>query len=98
VVAIRPESREVVIGGADELGRDCVRLEELNWLAEALPAGSRCEVQLRYRSPAIPATIAALDAGSMELRLDRRARAVAPGQSGVLYAPEGRVLGGGVIS
>jgi tRNA-specific 2-thiouridylase len=98
VVEIRPESREVVIGGADELGRDCVRLEELNWLAEPLRAGSRCEVQLRYRSRPIPATIAGLDAGSMELRLDQRARAVAPGQSGVLYGPEGRVLGGGVIS
>jgi tRNA-specific 2-thiouridylase len=98
VVEIRPESREVVIGGADQLGRDRVRLDELNWLAEPLTPGSRCEVQLRYRSHAIPATVVAVDPGSLELRLDQRARAVAPGQSGVLYGPEGRVLGGGVIS
>jgi len=98
VVEIRPESREVVVGGADDLGRDRVRLDELNWLGEPLGPGARCEVQLRYRSRAIAATVVEAETGSLQLRLDQSARAVAPGQSGVLYGPEGRVLGGGVIS
>jgi tRNA-specific 2-thiouridylase len=98
VIEIRPESREVVVGSADELGRADVRLDELNWLTEPLPRGARCEVQLRYRSRAIPGTVVEANSGSLELRLDGRARAVAPGQSGVLYGAEGRVLGGGVIA
>jgi tRNA-specific 2-thiouridylase len=98
VIAIRPESREVVVGGTEELGRDGVRLEEVNWLADRLDAGARCHVQLRYRSPAISATVASVQDGGLELRLDHCARAVAPGQSGVLYEESGRVLGGGVIS
>jgi tRNA-specific 2-thiouridylase len=98
VVDIRPATREVVIGGADELARTAVRLAETNWLADPLTPGSRCEVQLRYRARAIAATVCAVDADVLELELDHPARAVAPGQSGVLYGAEGRVLGGGVIS
>jgi tRNA-specific 2-thiouridylase len=98
VIGIRPDSREVVVGSADELGRDRVRLDEVNWLAAPIGSGGRCEVQLRYRSRAIPATVTDAIEASVGLRLDRPARAVAPGQSGVLYDPAGRVLGGGVIS
>jgi tRNA-specific 2-thiouridylase len=98
VVEIRPETREVVLGGASELGRDRVRLEELNWLAAPLAPAARCDVQLRYRSRAIAATVMATEESSVELHLDEPARAVAPGQSGVLYGPRGRVLGGGVIA
>ncbi|HET8622936.1 MAG TPA: tRNA 2-thiouridine(34) synthase MnmA [Gemmatimonadales bacterium] len=98
VVEIRPDSREVVVGGAAELARDDVRLDELNWLAEPLLVGATCEVQLRYRSRAIAATVETVDQDGLRLRLRTPARAVAPGQSGVLYDPDGRVLGGGVIS
>jgi tRNA U34 2-thiouridine synthase MnmA/TrmU len=34
---------------------------------------------------------------SVVLALTTPVRAITPGQSGVLYGPEGRVLGGGVI-
>jgi tRNA-specific 2-thiouridylase len=98
VVEIRPGSREVVVGRAEDLGRSTVRLDELNWLTEPLAIGDRCEVQLRYRSRAIPATVASRDPDSLELRLDAPARAVAPGQSGVVYGPSDQLLGGGVIA
>jgi tRNA-specific 2-thiouridylase len=98
VVAIRPERREVVIGTMDELAGHRVRLEELNWLADPLLAGDRCEVQIRHRSRAVPATVVAGDGASLELALASPVRAITPGQSGVLYATGGRVLGGGVIA
>ena len=98
VVAIRPDSREVVIGTADELGGHRVRLDELNWLAAPLAPGEACEVQLRYRARAVEATIIGADAGSVDLALASPVRAIAPGQSGVLYARDGQVLGGGVIA
>jgi tRNA-uridine 2-sulfurtransferase len=98
VVEIRPQSREVVLGGLEELGRSRVRLQELNWLCMAPPPGTRCAVQLRYRSRAIAATVVALGGDELELELDGPARAVAPGQSGVLYGEDSRVLGGGVIA
>jgi tRNA-uridine 2-sulfurtransferase len=97
VVAIRPERREVVIGTAEELAGHRLRLEELNWLADPLEPGASCEVQIRYRGRAVPATVIGIDEGTIELALDTPVRAITPGQSGVLYGAGERVLGGGVI-
>ena len=97
VVAIRPETREVVVGDADDLLGHRVRLEEVNWLVEPLDPGAACEVQVRYRSPAVAATVVVRGQSDIELQLTTPVRAIAPGQSGVLYHGDGQVLGGGVI-
>jgi tRNA-uridine 2-sulfurtransferase len=98
VVAIRPDSREVVVGSEADLAGHRVTLEELNWLADPLAPGDRCLAQLRYRSTAVPALVTAVTRDAVELALERPVRAIAPGQSGVLYAENDRVLGGGVIA
>jgi tRNA-specific 2-thiouridylase len=88
----------VVVGGEEDLAGHQVSLDELNWLADPLEPGARCEVQVRYRSAAVPATVIEVTGGSMQLALERPVRAIAPGQSGVLYGMDDRVLGGGVIA
>jgi tRNA-specific 2-thiouridylase len=97
VIDIRPEQREVVVGTEEELEGHTVGLEEVNWLGEPLGVGDACAVQVRYRSRAVPARVTMMDGSSLELKLDQPARAITPGQSGVLYV-EDRVAGGGVIS
>jgi len=97
VIALRPDTREVVVGSAAELSGRRVRLEELNWLAGPLAPGDVCAVQLRYRAPAVAAEVIA-SGPALELALAEPVRAIAPGQSGVLYGPGERVLGGGVIA
>ncbi len=99
VLAIRPETREVVVGPAEALDARSLRLEEVNWLADPLAAGDRCEVQIRYRAKPVAAEVTRASAHdrALDLALLEHARAVAPGQSGVLYAGE-QVLGGGVIA
>jgi len=100
VVEIRPEAREVVIGSPEDLDGHRVDLEELNWLQEPRAPGDRCMVQIRYRSPALPATVLSMTGDSLSLALQQPGRAVSPGQSGVLYGAEDEalVLGGGVIA
>lgn len=98
VVGIRPETREVVVGEAGELEGWSVTLEEVNWLGDPLRSGDRCEVQVRYRARAVPAVIESAGSGRLELRLLEAARAITPGQSGVLYGVGERLLGGGVIA
>ena len=97
VVAIRPDRREVVIGSAAELEGHRIVLEEINWLADPLEAGDECRVQVRHRAPAVPGVVALVGPGSLELVLSSPIRAITPGQSGVLYGADDRVLGGGVI-
>jgi tRNA-specific 2-thiouridylase len=101
VVRIDPDERRVVIGTADELFGHRVMLKELNWLSTPPMTGETCEVQLRYRSRPVPASVAGTDVEGMEstitLELAEPVRAITPGQSGVMYDGTGRVLGGGII-
>jgi tRNA-specific 2-thiouridylase len=70
----------------------------VNWLATSLAPGDECEVQVRHRARAVPATVLATDDGSIDLALAIPVRAITPGQSGVLYGAGDQVLGGGVIA
>ena len=96
VLGVRPATREVVVGDAEELDRDDVVLGDLNWLTTPPSAGDRVEIQVRHRAPAVPATVVRVDDERVELRLDRPARAITPGQSGVLFRGD-VLLGGGRI-
>ncbi len=98
VVGIRPETREVVVGDADDLLGHSVTLEECNWLGRPVAAGDRCQVQLRYRAAAVPGVVRSTDGVCCTLDLEIPVRAIAPGQSGVLYSFDEQVLGGGVIA
>jgi tRNA-specific 2-thiouridylase len=82
----------------DELDGNRVTIEEVNWLSNPLGVGDRCDIQLRYRSRAVPAELVAIDGSSLSFDLLEPARAIAPGQSGVMYGSSGQVLGGGVIA
>lgn len=97
VVAIRPQRLEVVVGTAEELAGHSLRLDEVNWLGPSLEPGDTCQVQIRYRARAVEATVLERQEHSLMLALSAPVRAITPGQSGVLYGPGGRVLGGGVI-
>ena len=88
----------MVIGSLDDLDGHRVTLDEVNWLSLPLEPGDTCRVQLRYRAPAVPATVVSADDGTLGLALGAAVRAITPGQSGVLYDATERVLGGGVIS
>lgn len=97
VVAIRPATREVVLGSADDLDGLEVTLDEVNWLAAPLAPGDRVAVQVRSRAAAVPAQVASSDGGSVSLVFEEPVRAISPGQSGVLYGADEQVLGGGII-
>ena len=96
-MGIRPADRAVIVGPAEDLDGRVVRLAETNWLADPLEPGDRCQIQIRYRSRAVPAVIRSRSGSDLLLDLEEPARAITPGQSGVLYGHAGRVLGGGFI-
>lgn len=96
VVGINPAERAVVIGTVEELYGHNAELEEVNWLVDPLSVGDSCELQIRYRSRPVPARITGSCNGRIQLELNEPARAITPGQSGVLY--DGRkLLGGGIL-
>jgi len=97
VVRIEPETKRVVIGSKDELGRTQLTASETNWLVPP-PTNTefRCLAQIRYNSRAHAATAKVLPDDRLQIEFDAPQDGIAPGQAVVCYDGE-RVLGGGWI-
>jgi len=100
VTKILPDRRAVIIGPEAALWGKRVELEQVNWLAQPRPAGDTCRISTRYRSRTVEARITGESRNGAGLLLDlsEPLRAITPGQSGVLYGDDDRLLGGGEIS
>jgi tRNA-specific 2-thiouridylase len=98
VVEMDAASRRVVVGPVELLARRGLAADRATWVSGYPPADGpfEAEVQIRYRSEAVPAVVApdAGDGFSVEFRIPQRA--IAPGQSAVVYRGD-EVLGGGRI-
>jgi tRNA-specific 2-thiouridylase len=92
VLEVDPARGRVVAGPRKALARSTVTVRPGTMV---LPMG-RVQAKLRYRSPALPATVREVE-GGLELELDEPAYGVAPGQAAVLYDGD-VIVGGGVIA
>lgn len=96
VVRIEADTRRVVIGTREQLGRSTFTGRRANWLVDE-PAGPiECEVKIRYLSRPVPATVTPLGDGRLQFELHAAQDGVAPGQAAVCYQGD-RVLGGAWI-
>lgn len=80
----------------DTLWRPELTVISAHWINTA-PAAGRYHVRVRHRAPLTPAQLAYNADGTVQLVLEQPERAVAPGQSIVLY--DGEVcIGGGIVA
>jgi tRNA-specific 2-thiouridylase len=91
VLGTKPAANAVVVGPRAALARTSVTAR-----GRLYADVTRVEAKLRYRSPAVPATVEPTSRG-FHLELDEPVYGVAPGQAAVLYAGE-VVVGVGTIS
>ena len=97
VVAIRPETNEVVIGENNDVFSKTLYANNLNFMSiEKLQGQVRAKGKIRYSHGGADCTIRMIDGKTLECTFDEPQRAVTPGQALVLYDGE-YVLGGGVI-
>ncbi len=97
VVAIRPETNEVVLGDNADVFAPALTVSEVNYmgvseLREPLQAVAR----IRYAHKGAPCTIYPMTDGRLRVVFEEMQRAITPGQSMVAYA-DGRILLGGII-
>ncbi len=97
VVALDAAKNRVIVGDrAATLASECT-VQRLNWVSITAPtAPIRAEAQIRYRSPAMPATIIPLEDDRVRIVFDEPQSSITPGQAAVWYDGE-VLLGGGII-
>ena len=106
VLATDIERNIIYVGEGENhpgLLRSCLRIapDEIHWIrpAEAMQIGEqrRYRVRIRYRQPLQDATLVMRESG-MYILFDRPQRSITAGQFAAWYAPDGEMLGSGVIS
>ncbi len=100
VLQLRGDTRQVVVGGYQELYSRTLRARDLNWIAVGkLEAPMRVQAKIRHRHEPAPATVE--PAGQAEadvlVTFDQPQRAITPGQAVVFYDGD-LVVGGGWIA
>ena len=96
VVEVRLSTNTVVVAAGELLGVDTITGEHARWCGPAPDGVVSVGAQVRAHGEEIPATAWA-DGKTVEVRLERRIRGVAPGQSVVLYDGT-RVVGSATIA
>ena len=104
VVAIDVGRNQVIVGDRASVHYPECTVHRVNWVSVAPPpAPLKVTVQIRYRSPAVPATLLPMTAeetpnlsGQVKLVFDDPQFGVTPGQAAVWYDGD-KVLGGGII-
>ncbi len=97
VIETDARNNRVVIGEEKYLYSSELVASSVNFVSiTGAGKGVKAQVKIRYKSPAAPATIYALDDDRVRVVFDEPQKAVTPGQSAVFYNGE-MVLGGGII-
>ena len=97
VIGLDAVQNRVIVGERPEALQSECRVQRVNWVSIAAPiAPIHAEVQIRYRSSAVPATIIPLENDRVRIVFDEAQFSITPGQAAVFYAGE-ILLGGGII-
>lgn len=91
VTQLRPETREVVIGEAEDVFTDTMTVEDVNFMgAERFEAGQKLLVKIRYAHKGSLGVVEACEETAdggvrLSIRFPEKVRAVTPGQAAVFY-------------
>jgi tRNA-specific 2-thiouridylase len=96
VVRIEPHTNRVVLGDREELARESLTASGTNWLVPAEDIPRECQVQIRYNTAPVAASVELLPGKQLAVKFAKPQYGVAPGQAVVCYDGE-RTLGGGWI-
>ncbi len=95
VVRVDTSKNEVIVGPREACMWSGLETRQSNILVDELP--DRIEVQVRYRTKTVGATILERDGDRLRFSFDEPQFAVTPGQSAVFYSGD-KLIGGGFIS
>jgi tRNA-uridine 2-sulfurtransferase len=74
-----------------------LQLNDVHWIKSQPQEASLMQIRTRHRGPLVSCRVQYISEGKVEIKLEQEQKAIAPGQSAVLYDGD-QVLGGGIIS
>jgi tRNA-specific 2-thiouridylase len=96
VIDIDDKTKQVVVGKKEELCCTGLIASGVHWIDLPEQIEFAAEVQIRYRTPAVPCCVRSWRNGTCEVVFADTVRGVTPGQAAVFYRDD-QVLGGGWI-
>ncbi len=97
VIALDVINNRVIVGDRTSAGQLECTISRLNWIAIDPPTTPlQAEVQVRYRSGAVPVSIVPIEGDRVKLIFPEPQFGITPGQAAVFYQGD-LVLGGGII-
>src|SRR5690606_705942 len=97
VIAKNPYRNALIVGTGDELGRDELTANRVNWVNDEAPVEAfRASVKIRYKSHAQSALVTPIGEDRFAVKFDEPLRDITPGQGAVIYDGDA-CLGGGQI-
>ncbi|MBX3086635.1 MAG: tRNA 2-thiouridine(34) synthase MnmA [Anaerolineae bacterium] len=97
VIGADPARNALIVGTADELGRDSLTATRVSWVSGAAPSEPiEAQVKIRYKAKPMPAMVTPLSATRVSVQFEDKLRDITAGQGAVFYAGE-VCLGGGII-
>lgn len=99
VVAIRPETNEVVIGTNEAVFSDTLYATDINYMgiSELPKEGLTAVAKIRYAHAGANCKVTGAEDGTLKFVFDEPQRAITPGQAVVLYDGDKVLLGGTII-
>lgn len=98
VVGLDMEKNNVILGNDEDLFKDTLICEDLNWMTiSKLETPMTVFAKIRYSAKASKATLIPISDDRVKVVFDEPQRAITSGQSVVFYSDDGTVIGGGTI-
>ena len=99
VKEIRPQTNEVVIGGAESVFSDTMIVDDVNYMAvEKLNGKTELCGKIRYAHKGAPCILEPLADGRLKVTFHEPQRAITPGQAAVFYQDDYIVCGGTITA
>lgn len=96
VKEICPQKNAIIVAENKDLFSGSIVVENVVWGFEKIAVSETYSVQVRYKSKPVDCRIDEISDNALRIKLSESVRAVAPGQSAVIYK-KNKVLAGGLI-